>query len=165
MEQFRCFFSIFLGSNQNFKIFIKPEYLKCVRQYYSRPADGRPSPKVTIMARATMLQPIWAYFLPKSMQLRFHILELSFQPIWTYFYQKVCCWVFHILEQNFKANLGLFLQKSMQLSFHILKLNFTANLGLFLPKSMLLNFHILELNFTANLGLFFYQKVCSWVFT
>ena len=45
---------------------------------HSRPAFGWQRPKVTNRRRAYTLQKIWAYFLPKNMQLRFIIIELNF---------------------------------------------------------------------------------------
>ena len=137
------------------------------------------------MARATMLQPIWAYFFTKKYAVEILHTRAEFSADSDLFLPKSMLLSVLYTGAEFYSQLGpILLPKSMQLNFHILELNLTANLGLFLPKSMQLSFHILELNFTANLGLYLpksmllrvshtiaecssqhgpiiYQKVCS----
>ena len=49
---------------------------------------GRPRPKVTIIARATMLQQVLIYFSPKFTQFKFSDREVILQQILIYFSPK-----------------------------------------------------------------------------
>ena len=84
------------------------------------------------------MQKILAYFLPKSMQLRCHRLELDVTEFLAFFIKKYAIEVSHTRAEFYRI-FG----------------------PIFSPKSMQLRFLILELCFTEYLGLFFYQKVCS----
>ena len=48
-----------------FSSFFPSQNTQVPRVPYSPPAEGRPRPKVTIMARAYMLQTNWEHLLPK----------------------------------------------------------------------------------------------------
>ena len=109
----------------------------------SRPAEGRPRPKVTIMARALMLQKVLPHFVNKKyavwiLHIRRFFAE-SFAPLCQ---QKVC-------NFDFTPKKG-FLQKVL------------PNLS---TKSIQFGFYIKEGLFAKSFTPLCQQKVCSFDFT
>ena len=55
---------------------------------YSRPAEGRPRPKVTILPSGYMLQKIWGVFHPKWAEINISLLQLYYSKKFGGFHPK-----------------------------------------------------------------------------
>ena len=59
---------------------------------YSRPAEGRPRPKVTIMARASTLQSVCLHFFTDLYAIyTLHNRKVILQSFWSHFFYRFVC--------------------------------------------------------------------------